>query len=80
MPTMELTREIASNTPILDILADAGIVPSKSEGRRLIKQGGIYLNDVAISDANYLLIADNFVDGEAIIRRGKKNFFRLVLV
>lgn len=80
MPTTELTREIAGSTPILDLLADAGIVPSKSEGRRLIKQGGIYLNDIAISDANYLLIADDFTDGEAIVRRGKKNFFRLVLV
>ena len=80
MPTTELTCEIVSNTPILDLLADAGIVPSKSEGRRLIKQGGIYLNDIAISDANYLLQEDDFRDGEAIIRRGKKNFFRLVLI
>ncbi|NLJ70168.1 MAG: tyrosine--tRNA ligase [Clostridiaceae bacterium] len=80
MPTTELAQELVYNTPILDLLADNGIVPSKSEGRRLIKQGGIYLNDVAISDANYLLMADDFVDGEVIIRRGKKNFFRLVLV
>lgn len=80
MPTTELTHDVAYNTPILDLLADSGIVPSKSEGRRLIKQGGVYLNDEAISDAAYLIQPDDFVEGEAIIRRGKKNFFRLVLV
>ena len=50
MPTFELTTDEAYNTPILDLLNNNKIVPSKSEGRRLIKQGGIYLNDVSITD------------------------------
>lgn len=79
MPTTELAEEIAFATPLLDILADHKMVPSKSEGRRLIKQGGIYLNDLAISEFNYVLSADDFSNGEAIIRRGKKNFFRLIV-
>lgn len=79
MPTFELTTDEAYNTPILDLLNNNKIVPSKSEGRRLIKQGGIYLNDVSITDPNGNLNENHFENNEAIIRRGKKNFFRFVL-
>ncbi len=79
MITVELTEDAAFQTPILDLLNEHSMVPSKSEGRRLIKQGGIYLNEVALCDANYLLTKADFSNQEAIIRRGKKNFFRFVL-
>lgn len=79
MPTTELTKELAFQTPILDLLNQNNIVPSKSEGRRLIKQGGVYLNDQVISDFNYKLSENDFDNKEAIIRRGKKKFFRLLL-
>ncbi|HZJ68760.1 MAG TPA: tyrosine--tRNA ligase [Candidatus Eisenbacteria bacterium] len=79
MPTIELAKEMAFSTPILDILNDNKMVASKSEGRRLIKQGGVYLNDQAISDLNLKLDENDFENKEAIIRRGKKNFFRIIL-
>lgn len=62
---------------LLDTLDEFKIIPSKSEGRRLIKQGGIYLNDVPVDDFGYTLTKNDFTDGEAIVRRGKKKFFRL---
>ena len=64
---------------ILDYMADHEMIPSKSEGRRLIKQGGIYLNEVPLSDFNQTFEADDFTDGEAMLRRGKKHHYRLVL-
>lgn len=79
MPTRELNREEALTVPLLDLLAEHKMVPSKSEGRRLIKQGGIYLNNEPIHDFAYCLGAEDFESGEAIIRRGKKNFYRFIL-
>ncbi|NLZ71987.1 MAG: tyrosine--tRNA ligase [Clostridiaceae bacterium] len=79
MPTYELTEDEAFNTAILDLLSTNKMVPSKSEGRRLIKQGGVYLNDIAITDPNALMNANDFKNNEVIIRRGKKNFFRFIL-
>ncbi len=79
LPTTELTRDIAFQTPLLDLLAEEKIVPSKSEGRRLMKQGGIYLNDAVVNDPDYALSESDFSENEAILRRGKKKFFRFVL-
>ncbi len=79
MPTTELTRDEALTVPLLDLLATHKMVPSKSEGRRLIKQGGVYLNNEPIKDFAYCLESKDFKSGEAIIRRGKKNFYRFIL-
>ncbi len=57
---------------LLDLLLEAKLIPSKGEGRRLMQQNGIYLNDQVITDFNYLLTATDFTDGEAIVRKGKK--------
>lgn len=57
----------------------AGIVKSKGEAKRLMAQRGIYLNDVVIEDPFYTLKAEDFTDSEAIVRKGKKVFLRLML-
>lgn len=79
------TREIANEELIeginlLDVLLEVGMIPSKSEGRRLMKQGGIRLNDISVQDPNYVLKEDDFDGGEVIVRRGKKHHYRFVLV
>ncbi len=76
------TAEIAANDlpkQFLSILADNKFVPSRSEGRRLMLQGGIYLNNEVIKDLDYQLKTEDFTDNEVIVRRGKKNFYRLLL-
>ncbi|MBR3457120.1 MAG: tyrosine--tRNA ligase [Selenomonadaceae bacterium] len=62
----------------LDVLAEGGIVSSKSEGRRLIQQNGISLNDAKLSDVDYVLQETDFVDGAAIVKKGKKKFYKLM--
>ncbi len=62
---------------LLDILVSKKILPSKSEGRRLVTQGGVALNENKISDVNFILDIDAFKDGKAIIKKGKKNFYVL---
>lgn len=64
--------------PLLDLLTRAEVFPSKSEGRRNIKQGGVSLNEDKVNDPAQLLLASDLIDGEAMVRKGKKKFYRLI--
>ena len=77
MPTIQLTAE-NEGQKLLDILVGAQVFESKGEGRRLIKQNGLSLNDAKVTDTDYVLTDGDFTDGEAIVRKGKKKFYRLV--
>jgi len=70
---------LASGLTLLDLLAEIKLIPSKGEGRRLMQQNGIYLNDKPISDHGYQLTPSDFTDNQAIIRKGKKIFHALTL-
>ncbi len=65
--------------PILDVLVSAGLTASKGEARRLISQNGIYLNDLPVSDPFYSIVLSDLKNNEAILRKGKKVFHRLIL-
>lgn len=62
---------------ILDVLVYTKILPSKGEGRRLIQQGGLTVNDVKIDDFTRSLSGEDFKEGFAIIKKGKKKFYKL---
>lgn len=64
---------------IADVLVEAGLMKSKGEAKRMISQKGVYLNDVALEDQFYALKESDFTNGEAIVRKGKKVFHRLLL-
>ena len=76
MPSTELNN---SNTTLVDVLVLTGIAPSKSQARTLISQGGIYLNDETINDIAYVVSEKDFKNKEAILRKGKKIYHKLVL-
>lgn len=78
-PNFEISQDRFGEN-ILDVLVSLNIFPSKSEGRRLITQGGVSLNDVKINDVNLKLEMDYFKEGKCIIKKGKKNFYVLNLV
>lgn len=77
MPTIKAGAE-AVGSKVLDILVANKVFASKGEGRRLIQQNGVSLNDVKLSDPDYVLTEADFTDGEAIVKKGKKKFYRLV--
>lgn len=81
--TMPLTvisqARLAQGPELLELLLEARLVPSKSEGRRLIQQNGIYLNDQPVTDFGRRLTAADFSNNEAIVRKGKKVHHRLVI-
>ena len=80
MPTTNLTAEdlIDGKIGILDMMVKAGLVTSKGEGRRLVTQGGVSINDVKITDPAHSLTADDFKD-EIILKKGKKVYNKYVL-
>ena len=76
MPSTEIT---SSEMSIIDALVLTGLAPSKGQARTLISQGGITLNDKKITDINSKLSQDDFSDGYAIIKKGKKVFHKLII-
>ena len=67
----EITLE--EDSKLLDIMLNHAMVTSKGEGKRMIKQGGVKLNDVKISDLN-----TNVSKGsESILKVGKRKFLKI---
>jgi tyrosyl-tRNA synthetase len=74
----ELPRiQISSNDEIptwVDLLAAAGVVDSKSAARRIVKEGGAYLNNEKISGEDFRLEKSHFLCGKyAVLRKGKRD-------
>ena len=78
VPTVTVSRDVLG-TSLLDVLANNKIVPSKSEGRRLIQQGGLSINGEKVAEVARALTEEDFKDGSALIKRGKKNYNKIEL-
>ncbi|SHE63881.1 tyrosyl-tRNA synthetase [Caldanaerobius fijiensis DSM 17918] len=76
VPTSKISQDMI-NTGILDVLLAAGVIPSKSEGRRLIQQGGLYVNNEKVDDINMVVTEDFFKDGFMLVRKGKKTYNKI---
>jgi NAD(P)-dependent dehydrogenase (short-subunit alcohol dehydrogenase family) len=72
--TLPAGAEAGGKLPkVADLLAEAGIVPSKSEARRAIAGGGAYLNNVKVPDADFAPQASDLLHGRfLVLRRGKR--------
>ncbi|GIH53006.1 tyrosine--tRNA ligase [Microbispora rosea subsp. rosea] len=59
--------------PYVELLAQSGLVESKSAARRAVKEGGAYLNNTKITDEEYVPSVDDLLHGRfLVLRRGKK--------
>jgi len=59
--------------PVADLMAEAGIVPSKSAARRAIAEGGAYLNNTKVTDQDSVPLASDLLYGKfLVLRRGKR--------
>ena len=74
MPTTKIEDV---NISILEALVLTGVAPSKGQAKTLIAQGGISLNDNKIEDISYKLTEEDFKEGYAILRKGKKVYHKL---
>lgn len=80
VPTTEFEKEkLKDGINILDLIVTAGLVPSKAEGRRLISQGGLTLNDEKIDTVDFIVTLEDFKDGILMLKKGKKTYHRVVL-
>ena len=80
MPTAELVDAdfVDGSIDILTMLVKSGLVPSKSEARRAVEQGGVAVDGDKVADIK-ATFAKEALSGEGIVlRRGKKNFRRVV--
>ena len=77
MPTTQLTDDDFTDGEItvLDMMLKAGMIKSKGEGRRLIDQGGVSVNDEKVTGALTTIKADAFSE-DIIIKKGKKMFHK----
>ena len=80
MPTTELTEaQLADGKiAILDLMLACGLVPSKGEGRRLVQQGGVMVDDEKIDSIDACFTAEQLKAGLKI-RKGKKVFHKAIL-
>lgn len=77
---VEIDKSLVENGILLtDLLVLTKIVPSKSEGRRMIEQNGISINGAKENDVNKLITKKDFNNGELIIQKGKKQFKKIVI-
>ncbi|MGN1417734.1 MAG: tyrosine--tRNA ligase, partial [Acutalibacteraceae bacterium] len=81
MPTTALSQNDFENGEIsvIDAMMKAGITKSKGEGRRLITQGGVSVDDEKVTDAAATIKTTDFEKGHVIIKKGKKVFHKIVV-
>jgi tyrosyl-tRNA synthetase len=87
MPAARLPRSrFEAGYPVIDLFTDTGLAPSKSEARRLVRQGGAFVapksgNLAAVTDLAALIGADALdAEGSIVLRAGKKRYCRVIAV
>ena len=81
MPTVELTAEDFTDGQIQinEIMLKAGLIKSKGEGRRLIQQGGVTLDEQKVTDPVASLTVADLEGNDKILKKGKKVFYKITL-
>ena len=78
MPTKTI-KESDLNVNVLDLLVDMELVSSKSEGRRLMEQNGISINQKKENNVDRIITKEDFKEGFIIVQKGKKVFLKIQL-
>ena len=81
MPTAALTEEdfTEGKIDILTVLLKSGLVPSKSEARRAVQQGGVAVDGEKVTDIYQIFEKDVFAGDGVVVKKGKKNFRKVVV-
>ena len=79
MPEEEVDASvIGDGINVLDLLTQVNLIPSKGEGRRLIQQNGLSINNEKVTAVDMTITKDMFDDG-MVVKKGKKTFLKIVL-
>ena len=81
MPTVELTTDDMTDGSIgiLTLLTKSGMVPSNSEARRAVQQGGVTMDGEKITDIHETITTDRLTGEGLVLKKGKKNFRKMIL-
>ncbi|MBQ9914064.1 MAG: tyrosine--tRNA ligase [Clostridia bacterium] len=81
MPTTTLTAEDFTDgaVSLIDVLIKTGIIKSRGEGRRLIEQGGVSVDDAKAKSFADVITLSDFEKGHVIIKKGKKIFHKIIV-
>ena len=76
VPSSMLGKEqLSGGMGLVDLLVESGALKSKGEARRAIQEGGIYLNNLRVTDVSRVVSASDLLEGRfLVLRRGKKNY------
>jgi tyrosyl-tRNA synthetase len=81
VPSTEIPKaRLQEGLPLVDLLVEAGLAPSKGEARRAIQGGGIYLNNLRVAEEKKAVTIDDTIGGELIVLRKGRKEYRLVRV
>ena len=82
MPTTELTEADLEDggIDIVSLLQKTGLVPSRSEGRRAVEQGGVAVDGEKVTDTKTVISGEKLSGDGIVLKRGKKNFRKVTLV
>lgn len=80
MPTTVITQSrLAEGISPMEIFAEVGLTSSRGEARRMIKQGGLYVNDQRVKSLDDLLDENSLTADGILLRAGKKKYHRLIV-
>jgi len=80
VPTTQMAAgELAEGIPASQLLAQVGLASSRGEARRLIQQGGAYVNGERIETVEQMITPNNLVEESLFLRVGKKKYHRVVV-
>jgi tyrosyl-tRNA synthetase len=83
VPSSELQREKLAGVgvPLTEVLVTSSLAPSKAEARRLVGGGGVYLNNIRVTDDKSTVTLDHSVEGRFfVLRKGQKQYHLVKLV
>jgi len=78
-PVCEVSVGSDGGIDILTILVESGLCSSRGDARRNVQQGGVTVDDEKITDANCVFTSEKLAGNGILVKRGKKNFRRIVL-
>ncbi|MGD8538395.1 MAG: tyrosine--tRNA ligase [Candidatus Aminicenantes bacterium] len=80
MPTTVISRSrLAKGFSPMEIFTDVGLTSSRGEARRMIQQGGLYVNDKRVENLEDVLDENSLTPDGILLRAGKKKYHRLVV-
>lgn len=80
IPSFTVTEEqLATDARVVTLLTKSGLTKSNSEARKQIEAGAVLLGDAKVTDVNAVVTRDMLGEDGLMMRKGKKNYVRLVL-